>query len=192
MALLLSFQVTALGRKEAKRLRASNGAQPRAWSISPAPSETLARAPHRTPRLFLPSEMEAVLEQGPHVLFSQLIDYDIVIVPFESLQQEIWFSPPCSSSGTSSSSRAPSTSSSSVMALRNIKKYRKLFSPILSVRWWRLVIDEAQLAGGPSLYLLGPLSGALPCTQHKPSILISRSSQSILIGALTPYPPHSQ
>lgn len=157
MALLLGLQVTAVARGEAKRPGASNGAQPRLWRSSPAPSGSVAGAPQRASRFLLPSsEMEAVLDQGPHVLFSQLIDYDIVIVPFESLQQEIWFSPPCSSSSItgSSSCRVPSTSSSGAMALRNIKKYRKLFSPILSVRWWRLVIDEAQLAGGPFLLSL--------------------------------------
>lgn len=85
------------------------------------------------------------------MLASQLVEHDLVIVPFDSLQQEVWFSPPLNFSNSSSSSN---TSTSSSMSLRGVKRYRKLFSPILGVRWWRLVIDEAQLAGGNLLMLL--------------------------------------
>ena len=88
--------------------------------------------------------------EGPHVLLQQLLDYDIVIVPFEALQQEVWFAPPLSLTSSNSSS-SNSSNSSSRMALRGTKRYRKLFSPILGIRWWRLVIDEAQLAGGEGL-----------------------------------------
>ncbi|XP_026191074.1 uncharacterized protein LOC34621649, partial [Cyclospora cayetanensis] len=148
----LADTVVALARAES-RAAASRGASslPGASSGSRERCEDAEEYPGDSSRLSLcPRTVEAVLgclPQGPTVLCSQLMDFDIVIVPFEALQQEVWFAPPLSSSSDASST-VLGCSGSGRMSLRGTKRYRKLFSPIVGIRWWRLVVDEAQLAGG--------------------------------------------
>ena len=140
--------MTSVARAETKLARPHRGGPSPSWEAIGGPQGPAAGG-RETAVLAVslpPAAVEAAAggpHEGPQVLYSQLIEFDVVIVPFESLQQEIWFAPPRSSISSSSSS-----SSSMRMSLRGTKKYRKLFSPILAIRWWRLVIDEAQLAGG--------------------------------------------
>ncbi|CDJ36498.1 LOW QUALITY PROTEIN: helicase, putative [Eimeria mitis] len=146
-AFTLSRGPTSSGRRTSRRPAASARAAAAAASAVPAGEGASVEGPRSLS--VPPAAVTAALgapPDGPHVLLPQLLDYDIVIVPFEALQQEVWFAPPFSLS--SSASNGSSSNNNSRMALRGTKRYRKLFSPILGILWWRIVIDEAQLAGG--------------------------------------------
>ncbi|KAL3162473.1 hypothetical protein ABBQ32_010136 [Trebouxia sp. C0010 RCD-2024] len=61
----------------------------------------------------------------------QLLGADVVLTSYEVLRQEVHYSP----------------ESASVHSLRRAKKYAVPESPLLSVSWWRVVLDEAQMIG---------------------------------------------
>ena len=65
---------------------------------------------------------------------SQLADYDVILTTYSVLRSDLYHAP---TSATSGSSRP----------LRQRKRYRVMPSPLPSVQYWRVVLDESQMMG---------------------------------------------
>lgn len=71
----------------------------------------------------------------------QLADADVVLMTFECLMTDL---------SHSDDNRYVGTGISSTKYLRNRKMYRVVPSPLTSIRWWRICLDEAQRVETPT------------------------------------------
>lgn len=139
----------AVSRGEARAL----GRTPGAEGVSAAAASTPRFDGHC---IFFPNSILREAAEGSLaplaglVTEEQLAEFDLVLVPFEVFREEAWFAAASSSSALScdDSSKAVFSTCASGVSLRSLKKYRTLLSPLVMLRWWRLVVDEAQLSGG--------------------------------------------
>ncbi|KAL0047258.1 hypothetical protein WJX82_010979 [Trebouxia sp. C0006] len=79
----------------------------------------------------------------------QLQDADVVLTSYEVLRQEVHYSP----------------EGARLHSLRRAKKYAVPESPLLSVSWWRVVLDEAQMVG-TGLSSVAVMAGRLHSTHR--------------------------
>ncbi|KAK9830399.1 hypothetical protein WJX72_011536 [[Myrmecia] bisecta] len=78
-----------------------------------------------------PLEYTYDMQEDARKAVAQLLEADVVLTTYWVLQQEVDFNPAVER----------------LQSLRKPKKYQVPLSPLLHLRWWRLVLDEAQMVG---------------------------------------------